>query len=245
MNRKILFSALIFTLTFIAPIAASAEFSAFAQNAPAAAPAQPGGPVAIGQAMAQVDSQGHVAIVGVPQAPPPDTSFSLGSWIANLLGSLAAIFGSVIAAFVVQWVRAVAARAGVQLSQDESDKLDAIIENGVHAGASKIGADLTGKLTVDVKNQVAIEAVKYAQGHGAETLKALSGFDPADPKAVEALQARAAKLLNTIGPDAVLSPSADKPTATATASVVTDAPAADIPQPKAAPVPEAAPKPQV
>jgi len=205
---------------------------AFLSLAPAialaqAAPEPPGVVVQKTQAQAGWDTAAPLTVVVPATQPAPlDTSFSLGSGIADLLGGLAALFGSAIAAFVVQWVRAIAARAGIKVSQDMSDKLDAIIENGVHAGAAKLGADLTGKLNVDVKSAVAAEAVKYAQAHGAETIKGLTGVDPSDPKVVEALQARAAKALNTIGPDAVLSPTSDKPAVSATASIVTDAPAA-------------------
>ena len=192
MNRKILFSALLLTLVFFAPLGADAQ-APTATNA-AATPA--------------ADMLPHVGVTPTPividQRPPADTSFSIGTGIADLLGTLAAIFGSVIGGFAVKWIKAVAARAGVQVSQDMSDKLDAIIENGIHNGANKIGADLSGKLTVTVKNQVAAEAVKYAQAHGVETIKSLTGVDPSDPKVIEALQARAAKALNTIGPDAIL-----------------------------------------
>ena len=222
--RKIILAAFL----ILAPVAAFAQFPA-AGTAPAATGTG-------GGAAGATPTQGMYPQVGAPmpivvdQRPPADTSFSIGTGIADLLGTLAAIFGSVIGGFAVKWIKAVAARAGVQVSQDMSDKLDAIIENGVHAGAAKLGQDLTGKLSVTVKNEVAAEAVKYAQAHGVETIKSLTGVDPNDPKVVEALQARAAKALNTIGPDAVLSPTADKPAAVATASITTDAPVAEAEQ---------------
>ena len=140
----------------------------------------------------------------------PVTSFSIGTWIADLLGGLTAIFGSVIATFITKWVIAVAKKAGVDATQAMSDRLDQIIENGLHAGAINLGHDLTGKLNVQVKNDVIASSVTYAQTHGADTIKSISGLDINDPKTVEALQARAAKALSTIGPDAVL---AAEPTA--------------------------------
>jgi hypothetical protein len=166
-----------------------------------------GGPVAVGQAMAQKDETGKVAII---QAPPvtvtaaPAADFSIGTWIADLLGSLVAIFGSVIATFLTKWVMAVAKKAGIEASQAMSDKLDQIINNGLHNGAVNLQHDLNGKLNVQVKNDVIAQAVTYTQAHGAETIKDVSGLDTNDPKVVEALQARAAKLLSNIGPDVVI-----------------------------------------
>ena len=208
------------------PNCAFAQFPNQHPDPSVAMPAQ-GGPVAIGQAMAQKDDSGKVAIVMAP-APPAEatTSFSIGTWIADLLGGLTAIFGSVIATFITKWVMAVAKKAGVDASQAMSDRLDQIIENGLHAGATDLGRDLKGKLNVQVKNQVISDAVSYAQNHGAETVKSISGLDINDPKTVEALQARAAKVLSTIGPETVL----------ATASVTAQAPAAAEAPADAAPV---------
>lgn len=181
---------------------------AFAQFTSPDAPTKQGGPVALGQAMAQKDDSGKVAIVMAPApAAEATTSFSIGTWIADLLGGLMAIFGSVIATFLTKWVMAVAKKAGVDATQAMSDRLDQIIENGLHAGATDLGRDLKGKLNVETKNQVIANAVTYAQDHGAETVKSISGLDINDPKTVEALQARAAKVLSTIGPETVLATS--------------------------------------
>lgn len=198
---------------------------ALAQFAEAQTP--PGGPVAFWQPVAHVDPQGNVAIIQAPPVPPvePSTSFSIGTWIADLLGGLVAIFGSVIATFVTKWVMAIAKKAGVEATQAMSDKLDAIITNGLHSGAVELGHDLTGKLNVQVKSQVIAQAVTYAQDHGAETIKGISGCDINDPKIVDALQARAAKLLSNIGPDAVL-PAA--PVVVVTAPAAAPAAAAQI-----------------
>ena len=162
------------------------------------------GPIAIGQQQLMKDESGKVALVQAPSEST--TSFSIGTWIADLLGGLVALFGSVIATFITKWVIAVAKKAGVDATQAMSDRLDQIIENGLHAGAINLGHDLTGKLNVEAKNAVIANAVTYAQAHGADTIKSISGLDINDPKTVEALQARAAKALHAIGPDAVLAP---------------------------------------
>ena len=182
--------------------------------------------------------------VGVTATPiviqqPADTSISVGTLGAQLLEWFAAVFVPVVGAFLTKLLMALAQKAGVQATQAMSDKLDGIIENGIHNGANKLGADLSGKLTVTVKNQVAAKAVEYAQAHGADTIKGLTGVDPNDPKVVEALQARAAKALNLIGPDAVLSPIADKSGPTATA-IATSSDALKT-EPAAAPVAEKPP----
>jgi ATP-dependent DNA ligase len=192
-----------------------------------------GGPVVIGQAQAQVDPGGKVAIVMAQAVPPtePTTSFSIGTWIADLLGSLVAIFGTVIGTFVTKWVMAVAKKAGLDATQAMSDKLNSIITNGLHDGAAKLGQDITGKMNVQVKNQVIAQAVTYAQSHAVDTIKDLGGGDMNDPKVVEALQARAAAALSTIGPDAVLAPRAAPPTP---AVILVPQPA-----PMAAPIPPA------
>ena len=149
---------------------------------------------------------------------PADTSISFGTLGAQLLGWVSAVFVPVLGAFLTKWAMAMAKKAGIDASQALSDKLDGIIENGLHSGATAAQKDLTGKLNVDVKNQVIAQAVTYAQDHGAETIKSLSGCDPNDPKAIEALQARAAKVLSNIGPDAVLAPTAAAIPSVATAA---------------------------
>ena len=147
-----------------------------------------------------------VASTPVPAPLDAATSVSIGSWLSDLLQGLVGIFGSVISVFLTKWVMAVAKKAGIDATQAMSDKLDAIITRGLHDAALNLGHDLTGKLNVQIKNQVVAQAVTYAQAHGAETVKDLVGVDINDPKVVQALQARAATALNAIGPDAVLAP---------------------------------------
>ena len=197
----------------------------------------PSGPVAIGQAQLQKGDFGSVGLVQAPPvvvAPPaePATSVSLGSWIADLLGSLVAVFGSVIATFLTKWVMAVAKTAGVNATQAMSDRLNDIIARGLHDGALRLGQDITGKLNVQVKSQIVAQAVAYAQAHGADTVKNLVGVDIHDPMVIQALQARAATVLSGIGPDAVLA-SKNAPAA----SVAPAIPAQPVPQAPAVPEP--------
>lgn len=194
----------------------------------------PSGPVAIGQAQLQKGDFGSVGLVQaapVVVAPPVATSVSLGSWIADLLGSLVAVFGSVIATFLTKWVMAVAKTAGVNATQAMSDRLNDIIARGLHDGALRLGQDITGRLNVQVKSQIVAQAVAYAQAHGADTVKNLVGVDIHDPMVIQALQARAATVLSGIGPDAVL--------ASKNAPAASVYPINPVPMTAAQPVPQA------
>lgn len=175
------------------------------------------------------DSGSNVIVVPAAPAPETSTSFSVGTWIADLLGGLVAVFGSVIATFLTKWVMAIAKKAGIEATQAMSDRLDGIIENGLHIGALEAKKDLTGKLNVATKNDVVTRAVMYAQDHGADTIKQISGLDVGDPKVIAALQARAAKALANIGPEAVLTT-----TTTVAAAPVAPAPATAAPPPNGA-----------
>jgi hypothetical protein len=181
---------------FLLAAPVSAQFAE--STGPAAA--QTTGPVVVGAS--------PIGSPTVVQVAPPAADFSIGTWIADLLGALVAMFGSVIATFLTRWVMAVAKKAGVEATQAMSDRLDSIIENGLHVGALQASRDLTGKLDVKIKDEVIARAVTYAQDHGADTIKGISGLDVNDPKTVQALQARAAKALSAVGPDAVLAPTA-------------------------------------
>jgi hypothetical protein len=239
MRRFLMVPALL--LALLAP--AAAQFPAqhpdgvtmpmVATPMPAAPPL--GGPVAIGQAQAQVDPGGKVAIVMAPAVAPaePTASFSIGTWIADLLGALVAVFGTAIGTFVTKWVMAVAKKAGIDATQAMSDRLDQIITNGLHSGAAQLGHDITGKLNVQVKNQVIADAVTYAQTQASDMIKG----SVSDPKTVQALQARAAKVLSEIGPDAVTAPVAVMVAAPAAAAPVAGAPVEPIPVFAAAPMP--------
>lgn len=144
-------------------------------------------------------SQNKVAVVQVASPSEPTTSATIGTWLGDLIAAMAAIFGPVIATFLTKWVIAVAKKAGVEASQAMADRLDQIITNGLHIGASEAQRDLTGKLNVEVKNKIIATAVAYAQTNGS---KLIAGM--ANPATTEELQARAAKVLSAIGPDAVL-----------------------------------------
>lgn len=202
-----------------------------------------GGPVAAGKAMAHQDVGGNVAVITLPSEK---TTFSVGTLGGELLQWLALVFGAPIASFIVLWVRAVAKKAGVDLSDAMSEKLQEILKRGLKVEAAKIGADLDGKLSIEVQNKMLAGAVQYAKDHGADTIKDLATnnstlaflktVDPNDPKTQEALAARATAALSEITPEAVMhtdpaqvvaaAPAAKQDAANVTAQIVADAPAA-------------------
>ena len=148
---------------------------------------------------ASVDpNPGHVTIIQT--APAADAPVSVGSLGVQVITWLGAVFIPVIGGFLTKLIMTMIQKAGIQASQALSDKIDATIENGLHSGEDAVNHDLTaGNLTVDVKNQTIQKAVAYAQDHGADDIKALTGLDPNDPKVIASLQARATKVLSNIG----------------------------------------------
>jgi hypothetical protein len=156
---------------------------------------QTGGLVATSQPQAQKDDAGKVAIV---QAPPvvvePKATVAFGDYAGAFLEWFAAALGPVLAGLLANWLLALAKKAGIETTDAQRAKLQEIIENGISLGAHRTQADLSGKLNYDVKNQIVANAVTYAQAHGADTLKSL-GLDPTSPAAIEAIQARATKVL--------------------------------------------------
>jgi hypothetical protein len=127
MKKALLFAALVLTL------ASSASQCASAQTVTAPAPASTSAGM-----LPQVGMTPTPITVNQTPAPEKATSESIGTWIADLIGGLVAIFGTVIAKFATQWVMALAKKAGIEAAQAASDKLDDIIERGLHAGAAKV-----------------------------------------------------------------------------------------------------------
>lgn len=86
---------------------------------------------------------------------------------------------------------------GVQTTQMQRDQLQAIIVNGLNAGAAKAQTTLrsSDKLDFSSKNVIVNEAIQYTQDHAAETIKAL-GLDPKSGDAVQVIKARIETALN-------------------------------------------------
>lgn len=164
--------------------------------------------------VAQADAALTASTIGV--APPPPTvsapaptpapntfvtvkdgsaTISGGSLLGQILMWAALLVGAPLAGAVVTLVVKIMQKLGVDVSDANRARLKEFVENGISLAAHRAGTELSGKLTVQTKNHVATAALAYVQDHGADTLKKL-GFDPNDPKAIEALQARIAKALD-------------------------------------------------
>lgn len=190
MNRIFKIAAVLLAL------APAGAFAQFPSASPTPDPGQSvGGPVAIGQAQAQKDDGGKVAIVMAPPvATAPKETVAFGDYAGAVIEWMVPVLLPVFAAFAVDLYVKVRARLGLKTSDEQREKFQQIVENGVALGAHNARADLSGKLTFDVKNAIMASAVAYAKAHGSDTLKAI-GVDPTSPEAVEAIQARAAKML--------------------------------------------------
>lgn len=133
------------------------------------------------------------------------TTISTGSLAAQVLDWAVAAFGGTLTWFGVQLLRKLVAKAGVELTAGMSAQLNETLLNGLNAAAERAETAMAGKGVVDVKTQVIADAISYAQAHRAETIQKL-GLDPTSGKAVLALKARIATLINdpTVATPAVL-----------------------------------------
>lgn len=158
-------------------------------------------------AQTAVTTTPSVAVQPVPATPTIENAVSLGTVAGTILTWVAAIASIPIAGFLTNLVFNL--MKGVGLAKDEAlrQKLQDIIVNGLHWGATFAKEKLDGKMTVDVKNAIVAKAVQYAQDHGADTIKALGG-DPHSPETKEILIARAEA---AISDPAVSTPIVEKP----------------------------------
>lgn len=125
------------------------------------------------------------------------TVVSGGNLAADLIEWLKVAFGTTIGAAVLWGISRGLTLMGIKATDLQKAQLQAIIVNGLNAGAAKAQASLRDNRALDIssKNQIVNEAIAYAQAHGAETIKAL-GMDPKSGDAVEAIKARIETALN-------------------------------------------------
>lgn len=120
---------------------------------------------------------------------------SVGTLASEILQYVAAIVIPAVAAFATKVLLSWEQKLGIDRTDAQRDRLQEFIANGLSLGAAKIDQRLSGTMPFEVKNRLVAEAVRYAQEHGADTIKALGG-DINDPKTKEALTARATALLD-------------------------------------------------
>lgn len=146
-----------------------------------------------------------VSTTNLPATPPliiqPSSvkTYSFGEAAGEALQWLVLVVGPVLAAVGVKLALNFLKKMGIDVSETQRARLQEMVENGLSLAAQRAQQNLKGTMTVEVRNDVANAALSYVQDHGTETLRAL-GFDPNDPKAIEALQARIAKALDDKAP---------------------------------------------
>lgn len=116
-----------------------------------------------------------------------------GQILSDIVAWGATAFGTVIAAVVTAGVYKFLQWMGIQVTDSQKTQLQAVVVNGLNAAASRAQTGLKSNTALDisVQSQVVNEAVRYAQDHAADTIKAL-GLDPESGQAVEAIRARIA-----------------------------------------------------
>lgn len=139
------------------------------------------------------------------------TTVKGGDLAAQVIEWLQVAFGTVIAGAALWLITRVLGWFGIQTSEMQRAQLQGIVVNGLNAAAAKAQVSLrsTDKLDFSSKSQIVNDAVKYAQDHASETIKAL-GLDPNSGDAVEAIKARIETALNdpkTPTPPAITPPS--------------------------------------
>ena len=166
-----------------------------AVNAPAVSATPSSSAVTLPAGTPQPGAVGSTTII-VPATIAPDTkvTVSAGSVLNEiiqiaLLAAGTALIGlaGVVGVKLLTWM-------GVKNAEQYRAKIEQIASNGVALARQEAAARLPGKLTLEVQNDVMARAITYVEEQGAETLKKL-GYNPDDPKDVEALRARVAKAI--------------------------------------------------
>jgi len=153
-------------------------------------------------ALAQSSGPSIVSIV------PADT-VSLGTLAGQVLMWITAAFVTAVGSVATVWIKRLATKAGVEVTQQMSDQLDRTLVNGLNDAATRVSAAMQGRGNIAVKDDIVKGAIAYAQAHRAETIQAL-GLDPQSGTAVAALRARIATLAQDpmVPTPAVLTPPA-------------------------------------
>lgn len=145
-------------------------------------------------------AQNFSAVPVAPGIAPVGTPVfvNVGSMGADVLTWLAAVFTPVLGTMITAGLYQLFKKMGIDMTDAMRARLQELVVNGLNVGAAKATDALRSAPPMVVKNAAVAHAIDYVQTHGADTLKAL-GFDPKDPKAIEAIQARVESAI--INPD--------------------------------------------
>jgi hypothetical protein len=159
------------------------------------------------------------AVVAAPgTAVVIDTGRIANDFIQYIVGFFATTIGIVLTGYIGRLMQ----KAGIETTDARKAQLQALIVNGLNAGAAAAKEKLPGAGMIEIKNDAAAFAVRYAQDHGKDVIKAL-GLDPYSKAAIETIQARIeTALVDPAAPTAPeITPPEGKPPV---AAVVTAAP---------------------
>lgn len=148
--------------------------------------------------LAQTSSAPKDTTLVETSAPVTSTTVVKGGNVAaEIIQWLQVAFGTTIGAAVLWAISRGLGLMGIKATDMQKAQLQAIIVNGLNAGAAKAQASLRDNRALDIssKNQIVNDAIAYTQAHGAETIKAL-GLDAKSGDAVEAIKARIETALN-------------------------------------------------
>ena len=123
-----------------------------------------------------------------------DTTISVGTLAGEVLKWVSSVAVTVLGTFGAVLITKVLKRVGMDVSAGLSQQLNETLINGLNNAAANAATQLAGRDPITIKNAIVQNAVRYAQDHRAETIKAL-GLDPQSGSAVEALKARIATLI--------------------------------------------------
>lgn len=146
-------------------------------------------------AQVQTPAPGAVGGTSISTTAPvsSDTNINVGTMAGEVLKWLAAVLSIPIATLITALLQRAFQSWGLKLDEQNSDKLNRALVNGLNDAAQN-GAKLAdGKFVVDVKDPIVASAIRYAIDKVPGTIKAL-GLDPDDGKTVQVLRARIATL---------------------------------------------------
>lgn len=150
-----------------------------------------------GIVLAQVAPAPNTTVVETSAPVTSTTVVKGGNLAAEVIQWIQVAFIPVIGTVVLAVLYKIFGYFGIQTTEMQRTQLQSIVVNGLNAAAANAQVSLrsSDKLDFSSKSAIVNDAVRYAQEHAAETIKAL-GLDPQGGEAVEAIKARIETALN-------------------------------------------------
>ena len=132
-------------------------------------------------------------------APPSKVTTVVqgGTWAGAILDWIKVALVPILGTGAVAVFLKVLAYLGIQITSQQSSQLQNIAINGLNSAMDKAAASVRANpnLSIDLKNEVIADAVRYTQDHAKETIKAM-GLDPQSGQAVEKIRAKILTVIN-------------------------------------------------